>query len=257
MKGAGVALGARLRRHREGRGISLRAVADTTKIAHPLLEALERGDVSQWPSGIYRAGFIRAYAAAVGLPPDETAREFAETFDPPPPATEPTPAAPAAVTPPSTLRLMLASTRRPTFSPHRARIAALDVSIVLAIALLVSALPAITLWAAIACCGLAYYAGSTIWQGRTAAALWLGRDPAQSAPREVPRIRPVQAPAADAALPLAFDRPADPVEVEVVKVDVERRSGTERRRRPARYDLPRPAQRDESLIGPRGLRSVH
>ena len=63
----GVALGSRLRRHREQRGVSLRSVAETTKISHPLLQALERGDVSQWPQGIYRSGFIRAYAAAVAI----------------------------------------------------------------------------------------------------------------------------------------------------------------------------------------------
>ena len=39
---------------RERRGITLEAIAETTKIALPLLESLERSDVSHWPKGIFR-----------------------------------------------------------------------------------------------------------------------------------------------------------------------------------------------------------
>ena len=44
--------GARLRQHRESQGIDLFTIAERTKIKLPLLEALERDDVSGWPSGI-------------------------------------------------------------------------------------------------------------------------------------------------------------------------------------------------------------
>lgn len=68
--------GARLRRQREKRGIALEALAKQTRIKESLLEALERDDLSQWPSGFYRRAFFRAYASAIQLDPDTALREF-------------------------------------------------------------------------------------------------------------------------------------------------------------------------------------
>lgn len=86
--------GARLRQHREQQELSLATVADRTKIKLSLLEALERGDISHWPPGIYRRAYVRAYANAIGLDPDTVAREFLEAYpepvevvETPPPAT--------------------------------------------------------------------------------------------------------------------------------------------------------------------------
>jgi transcriptional regulator with XRE-family HTH domain len=75
--------GARLRQRREGQQIALGTIAEQTKIKQSLLEALERGDVSQWPSGIFRRAFIRAYAHAIGLEPDVVVREFLEIYPDP------------------------------------------------------------------------------------------------------------------------------------------------------------------------------
>jgi transcriptional regulator with XRE-family HTH domain len=75
--------GARLKRERERRNISVAQIADSTKILGALLEGLERDDVSRWPVGFYRRAFLRAYATAIGLDPDETWREFAERFPEP------------------------------------------------------------------------------------------------------------------------------------------------------------------------------
>jgi transcriptional regulator with XRE-family HTH domain len=72
--------GDRLRSERERRRISLASIAATTKISVALLESLERNDVSRWPSGIFRRSFVRAYAEAVGLDPDETVQQFLECF---------------------------------------------------------------------------------------------------------------------------------------------------------------------------------
>ena len=87
--------GPRLRQERERRKISLQSISANTKVSVALFEALERDDMSRWPSGIFRRSFVRAYAEAIGLDPDETVREFLERFpDPseipaPPPAPDP------------------------------------------------------------------------------------------------------------------------------------------------------------------------
>lgn len=75
--------GARLRRQREERQIDLISIAEQTKIKRTLLEALERDDVSQWPSGIFRRAYIRTYAQFIGLDPDAVLREFLEVYPDP------------------------------------------------------------------------------------------------------------------------------------------------------------------------------
>ncbi len=83
--------GAKLRLARERRGVSLRQIADSTKISVAALEALERNDMSKLPGGIFSKAFVRSYAAEVGLNPDEAVREFLERFQ-----TDPAPSAAAA-----------------------------------------------------------------------------------------------------------------------------------------------------------------
>jgi transcriptional regulator with XRE-family HTH domain len=108
--------GHRLRRERERRQIPLASIAANTKINIALFEGLERDDVSRWPSGIFRRSFIRAYAIAIGLNPDDLTREFLGRFPdtiqplealahPPVPAAKGSPSRPPAE---SSLRLTLA-----------------------------------------------------------------------------------------------------------------------------------------------------
>ena len=75
--------GARLRAQRERKRIDLKAIAHDTKIKASLFEALERDDVSAWPSGIFRRAFIRAYAEAIGLDPEPVVHEFLLRFPDP------------------------------------------------------------------------------------------------------------------------------------------------------------------------------
>ena len=60
--------GPRLRSERERRKIALETIAANTKIGIGLLKALERDDVSRWPSGVFRAMFdaVRREAQAAG-----------------------------------------------------------------------------------------------------------------------------------------------------------------------------------------------
>jgi cytoskeleton protein RodZ len=69
-----------LRAARERRGLSLPQVAASTKISAGVLEALERSDFARLPGGIFSRAFVRSYASAVGLDPDETVQRFIDQF---------------------------------------------------------------------------------------------------------------------------------------------------------------------------------
>src|SRR6266480_4840447 len=75
-------VGARLREAREKRGVSLRQIANNTRISVMSLEALERSDLSRLPGGIFTRAFIRAYAQEVGLDPDRTIQDFIAELPP-------------------------------------------------------------------------------------------------------------------------------------------------------------------------------
>jgi cytoskeletal protein RodZ len=75
-------VGARLREAREKRGVSLRQIANTTRISVMSLEALERSDLSRLPGGIFTRAFIRTYAQEVGLDPDRIIEDFIAELPP-------------------------------------------------------------------------------------------------------------------------------------------------------------------------------
>jgi len=72
--------GSKLRDARERRGISLRQIANATKISISALEALERNDISRLPGGIFSRAFVRSYAVEVGLDPEATIQDFITQF---------------------------------------------------------------------------------------------------------------------------------------------------------------------------------
>jgi cytoskeleton protein RodZ len=72
--------GSRLREARERRGITLRQIANSTKIAVGVLDALERNDISRLPGGIFGRAFVRSYAVEVGLDPEATIQDFMAAF---------------------------------------------------------------------------------------------------------------------------------------------------------------------------------
>ena len=55
-------VGARLKLARESKGVTLRQIANTTRIAVSALDAIERDDVKKLPGGIFARSFVRAYA---------------------------------------------------------------------------------------------------------------------------------------------------------------------------------------------------
>ena len=206
----------RLRRERERRQIALSSISANTKISVSLFEALERGDVSRWPSGIYRRSFVRAYAQAIGLDPDAVAREFTEQFpDPaePPPAAESIPPVPQkkaveSPTPPvlapasrrSTVRLKIPEPGRPFAQGHllagmRERLVAVacDGGVVVAIALCVFIVLG-KFWLPLGVVMLAYYLGGILVLGNTpGVCLWAANPQGGSnynQPPDEPRDQP-------------------------------------------------------------------
>ena len=147
---------ARLRATRERRGLTLAAVAGSTKVSASHFAALERGDVSHWPKGLYRRSFFRSYATAIGLPPDPTVEEFIALFpDEDAAAAAPAAAGEAAETP---LRLTMDSApRRDIWQRTLSLGVILDALAVLLLALALVWWLGASFWAAAAVVALCYY----------------------------------------------------------------------------------------------------
>jgi len=72
------AFGRWLARERELRGLAREEVVRVMKLAPGVIEALESGEEGRMPPRAYAVGYLRAYAAAVGLDPDEVVLRFEE-----------------------------------------------------------------------------------------------------------------------------------------------------------------------------------
>lgn len=194
---------ARLKSERERRGTSLRAIAESTKVKASLLEALERGDVSRWPKGIYRRSFFRDYVAAFGLPSERYAAEFLELFPdgeelPASVAARSAPIAPApALTGPATpsaLRLTLAPEvpgwrlafrgAPPLLARAQPLAAVLDLLVVIALAAAIAATGVAGIERAAAAVACLYFTVGTAVTGRSPGSSFLAR---------YARARPLQA----------------------------------------------------------------
>jgi hypothetical protein len=99
--------GTRLRTQRERQQVALADIAEQSKIRVGLLEGLERDDVRQWPSGIFRRSYIRSYAQAIGLDPEPVVREFLDLY--PDPCEDLAVLTPTPGPPPTRFRFLLGS----------------------------------------------------------------------------------------------------------------------------------------------------
>lgn len=70
-EGPRASFGSWLRNQREARSVSLREIADNSKISLVYLEALEQDRFDVLPAPVFARGFLREYARVVGLNPDE------------------------------------------------------------------------------------------------------------------------------------------------------------------------------------------
>jgi hypothetical protein len=71
-----------LREARERKGLTLDALASTTKITPKYLRALEAGDTDQLPPTFFTRGFVKVYAKEVGLDPAQTANRYLQLVTP-------------------------------------------------------------------------------------------------------------------------------------------------------------------------------
>jgi cytoskeletal protein RodZ len=76
------AFGRWLVRERELRGLARDEVTRATKLAPGVVEALESGEEARIPPRAYVVGYLRSYAAAVGLDADEVVLRFEEAAGP-------------------------------------------------------------------------------------------------------------------------------------------------------------------------------
>jgi cytoskeletal protein RodZ len=60
------------------RQISLREIAEATKINLRYLDALERDDFRHLPGGVFNKGFVRAYAQFIGIDPETMVTAYLE-----------------------------------------------------------------------------------------------------------------------------------------------------------------------------------
>jgi transcriptional regulator with XRE-family HTH domain len=165
------AFGQSLRNARLRRELTLESIADSTKIGAALLADLERGDLTRWPKGLFRRAFLREYAAAIGLPPEQVVGEVRRLF----PEDGAAPASDEA--PPEGLRLFLAPDQPWWLMPtaRRAAAASLDVLVVLLAGIAVAYLVSSSVSVVTVLVGFTYYSSATLFSGATPASLLLNR----------------------------------------------------------------------------------
>jgi transcriptional regulator with XRE-family HTH domain len=194
--------GTRLRRQRQAQHVAIASIAAATKISGSLFSGLERDDVRNWPSGIYRRSFIRAYAEAIGLDPDSVCLEFTERF--PDPGGHLPGQGPAS--PPLTKHLgewqralasskgaletvgdLLDHARLPKRQSTRWRAAAWDIGGLLVLAFCALAVAG-RFWLPLGAAAICYHLGGTLLLGKSPSLWWLDRRAAEGEHGEAPAL---------------------------------------------------------------------
>src|SRR5688572_8850706 len=68
--------GSTFKKARESKGLTLAQIADETRISTRFLAAIESEEFNLLPGGIFNRGFIKTYAARLGLDVDATIEEY-------------------------------------------------------------------------------------------------------------------------------------------------------------------------------------
>jgi len=158
---------AQLKAARERRAVSLHAISETMKVSESLLAGLERGDLSRWPTGIYRRAFFREYAGLIGLPGESMVSEFTRLFP------EDLEQVTSELRVPGPLRLTLARPFWRHLSPLHAVAAGIDILAVLAGAIAIAELARVNLWGALGVMAVTYHTIGTAMRGCSLGTWWL------------------------------------------------------------------------------------
>jgi cytoskeletal protein RodZ len=73
-----------VRSWRQRRGITLEAIAASTKLSIRQLKAIEAGDFKRLPGGIYNTSYIKQYAQAIGFDESELLAFYQDWVNPAP-----------------------------------------------------------------------------------------------------------------------------------------------------------------------------
>lgn len=167
-------IGSFLRREREQKGITLKTISEQTKVSVSLLEGLEADDLSRWPGGIFRRAFVRGYATAVGLDPDDVVRRFEQQHRPPAEEAVTALSEPPAAPEPAAAVTRPVVTRTAVRSPRRVRLlaTAADLTVAVVLGLGSAAAGSRMLWPVLLIA--AYYALGTALTGKTPMLALLG-----------------------------------------------------------------------------------
>lgn len=71
-----MSVGHTLREARERRDITLGQISQATNIPRRVLEAIDSGDLTHLPGGLFTRAYLRAYAEQLGLEPDAVLAEY-------------------------------------------------------------------------------------------------------------------------------------------------------------------------------------
>ena len=166
---------AQLKATRERRGISLHAIAESTKVSESLFADLERCDLTRWPAGLYRRAFLREYAAFIGIPGESMVSEFGRLFpeDIEQVKSELRVPGPLRLTLAGPLRLTLARPFWENLSPMHAVAAGIDIAAVLIGAFAIAELTQVNLWGTLGVLAVAYHALGTVVRGCSPGTWWL------------------------------------------------------------------------------------
>jgi transcriptional regulator with XRE-family HTH domain len=163
------AFGPRLRDARKRAGVTLDAIARSTKIRRSLLVELEKNDCSHWPPGIFRRAFFREYLAAIGIASESLVAEFVRLFP-----EDGVSSAATGLDNASELRLTLAEApwagQRVVITHVAAAI--VDLCLVALLATLGAWLSGMEFWVAASVIALLYYSLGTACAGLTPATSW-------------------------------------------------------------------------------------
>jgi transcriptional regulator with XRE-family HTH domain len=189
------AFGSHLRLLREQRGITLKAIAESTKLKESLLAALERGNLSQWPQGIFRRAYIRDYASAIGLPAQSVVDEFNRLFPDDDACCDLFEIAKSELFEDKPRFYQSLREKSPiVFRPELVRAAIFDVAAVFTMCGLLAGVSILNIWTLVGAVALCYYTLGTACLGRSVGSWLLGRtDGLFTQTREHPALPP-QAP---------------------------------------------------------------